>query len=126
MSDKKNLLFTKEHEWIDVDGDEAQIGITDFAQGELGDIIFVELPEVGDTFSKDDVFGTIEAVKTVADLYMPVSGEILELNSIIEDSPELINTSPHENGWIIKIKITEKSEVDTLLNENQYKELINV
>ena len=126
MSDKKNLLFTKEHEWIDVDGDEAQIGITDFAQGELGDIIFVELPEVGDKFSKDDVFGTIEAVKTVADLYMPVSGEILELNSIIEDSPELINTSPHENGWIIKIKITEKSEVDTLLNENQYKELINV
>ena len=124
MSDKKNLLFTKEHEWLDVDGDEAQIGITDFAQGELGDIIFVELPEVGDKFSKDDVFGTIEAVKTVADLYMPVSGEILELNSIIEDSPELINTSPHENGWIIKIKITEKSEVDTLLNENQYKELI--
>ena len=126
MSDKKNLLFTKEHEWLDVDGDEAQIGITDFAQGELGDIIFVELPEVGDKFSKDDVFGTIEAVKTVADLYMPVSGEILELNNIIEDSPELINTSPHENGWIIKIKITEKSEVDTLLNENQYKELINV
>ena len=126
MSDKKNLLFTKEHEWLDVDGDEAQIGITDFAQGELGDIIFVELPEVGDKFSKDDVFGTIEAVKTVADLYMPVSGEILELNNIIEDSPELINTSPHENGWIIKIKITEKSEVGTLLNENQYKELINV
>lgn len=126
MSDNKNLLFTKEHEWLDVDGDEAQIGITDFAQGELGDIIFVELPEVGDKFSKDDVFGTIEAVKTVADLYMPVSGEILELNNVIEDSPELINTSPNESGWIIKIKITEKSEVDTLLNENQYKELINV
>ena len=126
MSDNKNLLFTKEHEWLDVDGDEAQIGITDFAQGELGDIIFVELPEVGDKFSKDDVFGTIEAVKTVADLYMPVSGEILELNNVIEDSPELINTSPHERGWIIKIKITEKSEVDTLLNENQYKDLINV
>ena len=126
MSDKNNLLYTKEHEWLDVNGDEAQVGITDFAQGELGDIIFVELPEVGDTFSKDDVFGTIEAVKTVADLYMPVSGEIIELNNVIEDSPELINTSPHENGWIIKIKITEKSEVDTLLNENQYKELINV
>ena len=126
MGDKKNLLFTKEHEWLDVNGDEAQVGITDFAQGELGDIIFVELPEVGDTFSKDDVFGTIEAVKTVADLYMPVSGEILELNNVIEDSPELINTSPHERGWIIKIKITEKSEVDALLNENQYKELINV
>ena len=126
MSDKKNLLFTKEHEWLDVNGDEAQVGITDFAQGELGDIIFVELPEVGDTFSKDDVFGTIEAVKTVADLYMPVSGEIIELNNVIEDSHELINTSPHECGWIIKIKITEKSEVDTLLNENQYKELINV
>ena len=84
------------------------------------------MPEVGDKFSKDDVFGTIEAVKTVADLYMPVSGEILELNNVIEDSPELINTSPNESGWIIKIKITEKSEVDTLLNENQYKELINV
>ena len=126
MSDKKNLLFTKEHEWLDVDGDEAQIRITDFAQGELGDIIFVELPEVGDKFSKDDVFGTIEAVKTVADLYMPVSGEIIELNNVIEDSPELINTSPHESGWIIKIKITEKSEVDSLLNENQYKELTNV
>ena len=126
MSDKKNLLYTKEHEWLDVNGDEAQVGITDFAQGELGDIIFVELPEVGDTFSKDDVFGTIEAVKTVADLYMPVSGEIIELNNVIEDSPELINTSPHESGWIIKIKINEKSEVDSLLNENQYKELINV
>ena len=126
MSDKKNLLYTKEHEWLDVNGDEAQVGITDFAQGELGDIIFVELPEVGDTFSKDDVFGTIEAVKTVADLYMPVSGEILELNNVIEDSPELINTSPHESGGIIKIKITEKSEGDSLLNENQYKELINV
>ena len=106
MIDKKNLLYTKEHEWLDVNGDEAQVGITDFAQGELGDIIFVELPEVGDTFSKDDVFGTIEAVKTVADLYMPVSGEIIELNNVIEDSPELINTSPHESGWIIKIKIT--------------------
>ena len=91
----------------------------------MGDIIFVELPEVGDTFSKDDVFGTIEAVKTVADLYMPVSGEILELNNVIEDSPELINTSPHESGWIIKIKLL-KTEVDSLLNENQYKELINV
>ena len=109
MIDKKNLLYTKEHEWLDVNGDEAQVGITDFAQGELGDIIFVELPEVGDTFSKDDVFGTIEAVKTVADLYMPVSGEIIELNNVIEDSPELINTSPHESGWIIKIKITSKN-----------------
>ena len=126
MNIPNNLKYTKNHEWVLVQGKQALIGITDFAQGELGDIIFVELPEVGDKFSKDDVFGTIEAVKTVADLYMPVSGEIIELNNVIEDSPELINTSPHESGWIIKIKITEKSEVDSLLNENQYKELTNV
>lgn len=126
MSDKSNLLFTKEHEWLDIDGDEAQVGITDFAQGELGDIIFVELPEIGDSFNKDDVFGTIEAVKTVADLFMPVSGEIISINNIIEDNPEMINSNPLDDGWIIKIKITDKSEIDTLLNHNKYNELINV
>ena len=126
MSDKSNLLFTKEHEWLDIDGDEAQVGITDFAQGELGDIIFVELPEIGDSFNKDDVFGTIEAVKTVADLFMPVSGEIISINNIIEDNPEMINSNPLDDGWIIKIKLTDKSEIDTLLDHNKYNELINV
>tara|TARA_B100001173_G_scaffold301234_1_gene301583 strand:- start:96 stop:476 length:381 start_codon:yes stop_codon:yes gene_type:complete len=126
MSDKSNLLFTKEHEWLDIDGEEAQVGITDFAQGELGDIIFVELPEIGDSFNKDEVFGTIEAVKTVADLFMPVSGEIISINNIIEDNPEMINSNPLDDGWIIKIKITDKSEIDTLLDHNKYNELINV
>ena len=126
MSDKSNLLFTKEHEWLDIDGEEAQVGITDFAQGELGDIIFVELPEIGDSFNKDDVFGTIEAVKTVADLFMPVSGEIISINNIIEDNPEMINSNPLDDGWIIKIKLTDKSEIDTLLDHNKYNELINV
>ena len=126
MSDKSNLLFTKEHEWLDIDGDEAQVGITDFAQGELGDIIFVELPEIGDSFNKDEVFGTIEAVKTVADLFMPVSGEIISINNIIEDNPEMINSNPLDDGWIIKIKLTDKSEIDTLLDHNKYNELINV
>ena len=126
MSDKSNLLFTKEHEWLDINGDEAQVGITDFAQGELGDIIFVELPEIGDSFNKDEVFGTIEAVKTVADLFMPVSGEIISINNIIEDNPEMINSNPLDDGWIIKIKLTDKSEIDTLLDHNKYNELINV
>ena len=126
MKVPENLLFTKEHEWLDIDGEEAQVGITDFAQGELGDIIFVELPEIGDSFNKDEVFGTIEAVKTVADLFMPVSGEIISINNIIEDNPEMINSNPLDDGWIIKIKITDKSEIDTLLDHNKYNELINV
>jgi len=126
MSSNSSLLFTKEHEWLDMDNNEAKVGITNFAQGELGDIIFVELPDVGDSFEKDDVFGTIEAVKTVADLFMPVSGEIISINSNIEDNPELINTDPHNDGWIIKIKIKDSSEVKSLLTEDKYKDLINV
>tara|TARA_B110001454_G_scaffold210698_1_gene225489 strand:- start:241 stop:621 length:381 start_codon:yes stop_codon:yes gene_type:complete len=126
MSNESNFLFTKEHEWLNIDGNEAKIGITNFAQGELGDIVFVELPEVGDSFDKDEVFGTIEAVKTVADLFMPVSGEVVSINSNIEDNPELINSKPFNDGWIIKIKITDKNEINNLLNENKYKELINV
>jgi glycine cleavage system H protein len=126
MSDESNFLFTKEHEWLKIDGNEAKIGITNFAQGELGDIIFVELPEVGDSFNKDEVFGTIEAVKTVADLFMPVSGEIVSINSDIEENPELINSKPFNDGWIIKIKIIGENEINNLLNENKYKELINV
>ena len=126
MSSNSSLLFTKEHEWLDMDNNEAKVGITNFAQGELGDIIFVELPDVGDSFKKDDVFGTIEAVKTVADLFMPVSGEIISINSNIEDNPELINTDPHNDGWIIKIKIKDSSEIKSLLTEDKYKDLINV
>ena len=126
MSSNSSLLFTKEHEWLDMDNNEAKVGITNFAQGELGDIIFVELPDIGDSFEKDDVFGTIEAVKTVADLFMPVSGEIISINSNIEDNPELINTDPHNDGWIIKIKIKDSSEIKSLLTEDKYKDLINV
>ena len=126
MSSNSSLLFTKEHEWLDMDNNEAKVGITNFAQGELGDIIFVELPDVGDSFEKDDVFGTIEAVKTVADLFMPVSGEIISINSNIEDNPELINTDPHNDGWIIKIKIKDSSEIKSLLTEDKYKDIINV
>tara|TARA_B100001175_G_scaffold123434_1_gene105070 strand:- start:949 stop:1329 length:381 start_codon:yes stop_codon:yes gene_type:complete len=126
MSKQSNLLFTKEHEWLEVDGNEAKIGITNFAQSELGDIIFVELPDVGDSFDQHEVFGTIEAVKTVADLFMPISGEVISINDKIEDEPELINSNPFEDGWIIKIKIKDDAEKDDLLSDKQYNELINV
>ena len=126
MSKQSNLLFTKEHEWLEVNGNEAKIGITNFAQSELGDIIFVELPDVGDSFDQHEVFGTIEAVKTVADLFMPISGEVISINDKIEDEPELINTNPFEDGWIIKIKIKNNAEKDDLLSDKQYNELINV
>jgi len=121
----KQLLFTKEHEWIKVDGNTATIGITDYAQSELGDIIFVELPDKDETFESNDVFGTIEAVKTVADLFMPVSSKIVEVNSNIEDSPELINTSPQDDGWIVKISINDIAELDDLLSIDDYKKMIN-
>ena len=126
MSKQSNLLFTKEHEWLEVNGNEAKIGITNFAQSELGDIIFVELPGVGDSFEQNEVFGTIEAVKTVADLFMPISGEVISINDKIEDEPELINSNPFEDGWIIKIKIKDDAEKDDLLSDKQYNELINV
>tara|TARA_B100001996_G_C18476236_1_gene521973 strand:- start:244 stop:624 length:381 start_codon:yes stop_codon:yes gene_type:complete len=126
MSKQSNLLFTKEHEWLEVNGNEAKIGITNFAQSELGDIIFVELPDVGDSFDQHEVFGTIEAVKTVADLFMPISGEVISINDKIEDEPELINSNPFEDGWIIKIKIKDDSEKGGLLSDKQYNELINV
>ena len=121
----KQLLFTKEHEWIKVDGKIATIGITDYAQSELGDIIFVELPVQDEIFESNDVFGTIEAVKTVADLFMPVSSKILEVNSNIEDSPELINTSPQDEGWIVKISINDMNDLDGLLSIDDYKKMIN-
>tara|TARA_B100001094_G_scaffold331171_1_gene398606 strand:- start:1225 stop:1599 length:375 start_codon:yes stop_codon:yes gene_type:complete len=121
----KQLLFTKEHEWIKVDGKTATIGITDYAQSELGDIIFVELPDKDETFESNDVFGTIEAVKTVADLFMPVSSKIVEVNSNIEDSPELINSSPQDDGWIVKISINNMTDLDDLLSIDDYKKMIN-
>ena len=121
----EQLLFTKEHEWIKIDGDTALIGITDYAQSELGDIIFVELPDVDDSFANNDVFGTIEAVKTVADLFMPVSSKIIEVNSNIEDSPELINTHPQSDGWIVKVSIEDASELESLLTLDEYKKLIS-
>ena len=124
MSEKK-YFYTKDHEWINIDGNIATIGITDFAQKELGDIIFIELPQVGDSFTKGDVFGTIEAVKTVADLFMPISGRITELNSLIEDNPELVNKDAFNNGWIVKINLNNKAEISDLLTQNEYLNIIN-
>ena len=120
----EHFKYTKDHEWLDVKGDKGIIGITDFAQGELGDIVFVELPNIGEVFSKDDVFGTVEAVKTVADLYIPVSGKIISVNEELESNPELINSDPYLKGWIIKIELSDLSEVDDLLDKQEYEELI--
>ena len=124
MSEKK-YFYTKDHEWINIDGNIAIIGITDFAQKELGDIIFIELPQVGDSFTKGDVFGTIEAVKTVADLFMPISGRITELNSNIENNPELVNKDAFNSGWIVKIDLNNKAEISDLLTQDEYLTIIN-
>ena len=120
-----NLKYSPEHEWVKVDGDCAYIGITDFAQSELGDIVFVEFPEVGDIFSVGDIFGTVEAVKTVADLFAPISGKIIEINGALENSPEAINIDTYNDGWIIKIKIANTEELDSLLDPQSYKGLIS-
>ena len=125
MRQTSDLLYTSEHEWISIDDTVATIGITNFAQSELGDIIFIELPNVGDEFESNDVFGTIEAVKTVADLYMPLSGKIIEINPNIEDAPENVNNSPYDDGWIVKIDINANADKSELLNEESYKKLIN-
>lgn len=119
-----SLKYTKDHEWIRIENDEAYIGITDFAQNELGDIVFVEVETVGESMEKEEVFGTIEAVKTVSDLFMPISGEVLDFNETLADEPELVNKDPYGEGWIIKIKIADSSEVDDLLSPSQYKEVI--
>ena len=124
MNIPENLKYTKDHEWLRVEGDEAFVGITDFAQNELGDIVFVEVETVDETLDKDEVFGTIEAVKTVSDLLLPVGGEITEFNEKLEDAPELINSDPYGDGWIVKIKISDPGEVDTLLSAADYKDLI--
>lgn len=124
MSILNNLKYTKDHEWVRVEGDEAYIGITAFAQGELGDIVFVEVETEGETLGQHEAFGTIEAVKTVSDLFMPVSGEVVEFNADLEDAPELINSDPYEKGWIIKVKMSDTSELDSLLSAEEYKALI--
>ena len=124
MNIPSNLKYTKDHEWIRVEGAFAFIGVTDFAQGELGDIVYLEIETVGETLAKEEVFGTIEAVKTVSDLFMPVSGEILEMNEALNDAAELVNTDPYEKGWLIKIKMTDAAELDELLSADQYNEMI--
>jgi glycine cleavage system H protein len=124
MSFPKDIKFTDDHEWIKIDDNIVTVGITDFAQSELGDIIYVEFPDVGTKFSNKDSIGTLEAVKTVADIFAPLSGFITEINESLEDNPELINESPYENGWIIKMKIEDIEDYGKLLNADEYKKLI--
>ena len=124
MNVPENLLYTKDHEWLRVEGNFAYIGVTDFAQGELGDIVFIEIETVGETLGKEEVFGTIEAVKTVSDMFMPVSGEILELNPELDANPAVVNKDPYGKGWMVKIKITNPSELTGLLSPDKYKAIL--
>ncbi|MCK0160732.1 glycine cleavage system protein GcvH [Allomuricauda sp. F6463D] len=124
MNIPSELKYTKDHEWIKVDGDIATVGITDFAQSELGDIVYVEVETLDETLDKEEVFGTVEAVKTVSDLFLPLSGEIVEFNESLEDEPEKVNSDPYGDGWMIKIKISEASEIDGLMSAEDYKALI--
>ncbi|MFZ4399158.1 MAG: glycine cleavage system protein GcvH [Bacteroidales bacterium] len=124
MKIQENLKYTKDHEWLRVEGNEAFVGVTDYAQGELGDIVFIEVETVGETLDKEETFGTIEAVKTVSDMFMPVSGEILEFNEELEATPELINQDPYGKGWIVKMKISNPAQLDDLLDAAAYKALI--
>ncbi|MBM6881497.1 glycine cleavage system protein GcvH [Bacteroides caecigallinarum] len=125
MNFPTNVKYTNEHEWIRLEGDEAYVGITDYAQTQLGDIVFVDVTTEGETLEKGDTFGSIEVVKTVSDLFLPVGGEILEVNQALEDNPELVNKDPYGEGWIIKIKPTDVSEFDDLLDAEAYKQLVN-
>jgi glycine cleavage system H protein len=124
MNIPDNLKYTKDHEWVKVDGDQAIVGITDYAQNELGDIVFIEVETEGETLDREETFGSIEAVKTVSDLFMPVGGEIEEVNSALDQTPEIVNSDPYGDGWIVKIKITDKAELDDLLDAEAYKSLI--
>jgi glycine cleavage system H protein len=124
MNIPAELKYTRDHEWVRIDGNVATIGITDFAQGELGDIVYVEVETVGDSMKMEEVFGTVEAVKTVSDLFLPVSGTILEFNATLEDEPELVNSDPYGSGWMIRVEMTDASEAEALLDSEQYKELI--
>jgi len=124
MNIPEELKYTKDHEWIKIEGDIATIGITDFAQGELGDIVYVDVETVDETIAQNEVFGSVEAVKTVSDLFMPLSGEIIEFNESLEDAPEKVNSDAYGEGWMIKMKITETTEIDSLLDAAGYKEII--
>lgn len=124
MNIPANLKYTKDHEWVSLDGDIATVGITDFAQKELGDIVYVEVETLDQTLAKDEVFGTVEAVKTVSDLFLPLSGEIIEFNEELETTPEAVNSDPYGAGWMVKVKISDISEIEGLLSDEAYKELI--
>lgn len=124
MNIPSELKYTKDHEWVKIDGDIATVGITDFAQGELGDIVYVEVETLDETLDREEVFGTVEAVKTVSDLFLPLSGEIIEFNESLEDEPEKVNTDPYGEGWMIKIKFSDAAEVDDLMSDQDYKALI--
>jgi glycine cleavage system H protein len=124
MNIPSNLKYTKDHEWVSLDGDLATVGITDFAQRELGDIVYVEVETLDQTLAKDEVFGTVEAVKTVSDLFLPLSGEIIAFNDALESTPETVNTDPYGEGWMVKVKISDATEWDQLMDANAYKALI--
>ena len=124
MNIPAELKYTKDHEWVRLEGDIATVGVTDLAQGELGDVVYVEVETIGEILNSEEVFGTIEAVKTVSDLFMPMSGEVLELNENIEDDPEAVNEDPYGNGWMIKIKVSDISEYQNLLSADQYQVLV--
>ena len=124
MSTPLNLKYTKDHEWVLIENDIAIIGITDFAQGELGDIVYVEVDTVGEKFEAEEVFGSVEAVKTVSDLFLPLSGEIIEFNDLLESEPEKVNDDPYGDGWLIKVKISNASQVESLMSAEEYKEMI--
>ena len=124
MNFPENLKYTKDHEWILVEGDEAKIGITEFAQGELGDIVFVDISSEGETLDAEEVFGSVEAVKTVSELYMPVSGEILEVNTDLENAPENVNSDPYGSGWMVRVKLSDVSQIDGLMSAEQYCEMV--
>ena len=124
MNIPNNLKFTEDHEWVSVDGDIATVGITDFAQGELGDVVFIEIETEGETLDKGETFGTVEAVKTVSDLFMPVGGEVLEVNEALADTPEVVNKDAYGDGWMVKVKISDPAELDDLLSPEDYKKMI--
>ena len=124
MKIPSNLKYTQDHEWISVEGDVATVGITDFAQGELGDVVFVEIETEGETLAKGEIFGTVEAVKTVSDLFMPVGGEVVEVNSALADEPELVNKDPYNAGWMIKVKMNNQTDIDELLSAADYQKML--
>jgi glycine cleavage system H protein len=124
MEIRDNLKYTKDHEWVSIEGNIATVGITDFAQSELGDIVYIEVETLDENLSKDEVFGTVEAVKTVSDLFLPLSGKIIELNEALDGNPELVNDSPYDQGWIIKVEISNMDEISQLLDSKSYSEII--